>query len=233
MRRRAQEVNAKQSAPVPDTSWLVRAYVWACERLYDQLAPAYDLVSWLVSFGQWRRWQTGVWRELRGHAVLELGCGTGAVLVTGTRQGKAMTGVDRSPRILAVAMQRISTSHSEAKLIQGDGNSLPLASHSFDSVVATFPASYILQAATLAEVRRVLPSGGCFVIAGLWVEVRAGQWRPRLPVFYGKPDDAALAQILQRLADAGFDAHWVEQRHGWFTVGTLVADRGMGQDDEQ
>jgi len=30
-----------------------RLYVWATERLYQELAWAYDGVSWLVSLGHW------------------------------------------------------------------------------------------------------------------------------------------------------------------------------------
>ena len=31
---------------------LARLYLWAEDRLYYELAPAYDAVSWLVSLGQ-------------------------------------------------------------------------------------------------------------------------------------------------------------------------------------
>ena len=32
-------------------NWIGRLYLWACHRLYNEFAWAYDWVSWLVSLG--------------------------------------------------------------------------------------------------------------------------------------------------------------------------------------
>jgi len=47
------------------------------EMLYHQLAAAYDLVAWLVSFGRWYRWVEKVIPLISGRDVLEIGIGTG------------------------------------------------------------------------------------------------------------------------------------------------------------
>jgi ubiquinone/menaquinone biosynthesis C-methylase UbiE len=199
--------------------------LWACERLYDELAWFYDLVSWLVSAGHWRRWQAGIWQEVRGTRVLEAGCGTGAMVVQGAQRGLSMVGVDRSPAMLAVANKRIRQLQSDGQLLLGDGRALPLQHGSFDSVMATFPAGYILDPTTLAEMRRVLRPGGKVVILGLWVELHLGKVGRLLPLFYGRPSGESLSAIVQRVEAAGFQARWVEQRNGIFTVGVLVAER--------
>lgn len=225
MRLGFKEVNVTSPVAVPQEGWLVRLYLWLCERLYHELAWGYDLVSWAVSLGQWRQWQNGVWREVRGHVVMDLGCGTGAMIVAGVRRGLAMTGVDHSAAMLAVAQRRLTGEELESPLLRGDGRKLPLRDGAFDTVMATFPAGYILDGETLAEVRRVLAPGGRLVILGLWVQLHAG-WLARLiPLFYGRPREEHLAAIRQKVEAVGFRARWLEQRHGYFTVGMLVADR--------
>jgi SAM-dependent methyltransferase len=228
MRLRGQEVNGMTRDKVP-SKWgarlILRVYLWACERLYHELAWWYDRVSWIVSVGQWRRWQAGVWQEVHGSDVLEIGFGTGELLAQGAQQGLAIVGLDRSPVMVEVARQRATKRDAPFRATLGDGHALPFERHQFDTVMATFPAGYILDLSTLAEIRRVLRAEGRLVLLGLWVDLHLGRIGRWLPVFYGRPGDASLEAIVRRVCAAGFRARWVEQRHGQFTVGLLVADR--------
>lgn len=224
MRPRAIEVNVEPKIASRKESWSARLYLWACERLYHELAWWYDGVSWVVSGGQWRRWQAGVWEEVRGNDVLELGFGTGELLVQGARQGRMMVGIDRSPAMMEVARRRAEKAHTPVRSVLGDGRSLPFGDGVFDTALATFPAGYIFEEETLIELRRVLRSDGRFVILGLWVDLDLG-WIGRLmPIFYGRPSNAAQEAMALQVAAAGFATQWVEQRTGRFTVGVLVAD---------
>jgi SAM-dependent methyltransferase len=225
MRPGFKEVNVRGDSTVPRRGWLARVYLWTCERLYDELAWQYDVVSWLVSAGQWHRWQTGVWREVRGRDILEVGCGTGRLLQAGLAQGLKMAGVDRSPRMLAVAHRRLQQAGSACALIQGDGCALPIQDGAVDSVVATFPAAYILTPQALAEVRRVLREGGRVVILGLWVALHLRGVERMVPLFYGRPSAAALEAIKQRTEAAGFRVEWLEEQRGIVSVGLLVGER--------
>lgn len=54
-----------------------QGYYWLAERLYNELAWAYDPVSWLVSLGQWDVWRKGALDYLTGKRILEIGFGTG------------------------------------------------------------------------------------------------------------------------------------------------------------
>lgn len=225
MRRSDIEVNVEARGTVPAASWLARLYLWACNLLYSDLAWWYDRVSWLVSGGHWRRWQAGVWDEVRGNDVLEVGFGTGALLVQGAQRGYVMTGLDRSDEMQVVARHRLANAGIQARLLQGDGRALPLTTQAFDTAMATFPAGYILEGETLAEIHRVLRKEGRLVILGLWVEMHLGVLGRFLPVFYGRPSAQSLKFIAGRVEAAGFRARWVEKRDGPFTVGVLVADR--------
>lgn len=121
-------------------------------------------MAWLVSRGLWYRWAAAALPELRGR-VLELGCGTGHLQRLLAQQHPAPAlGLDASPQMLAHTQQRMRRAGHRPWLLRGVAQALPLASSSVQSVLATFPTSYILHPATLAEVRRVLANDGRLVI---------------------------------------------------------------------
>ena len=67
-----------------DQPWIVRAW-WGLvgfgfRLLYNEMAFTYDLVSWIVSLGQWRAWQRAALDHIDappGARILELAHGTG------------------------------------------------------------------------------------------------------------------------------------------------------------
>lgn len=104
---------------------------------------------------------------------------------------------------------------------------MPFADGAFDTIVSTFPAPYILAEATLGECARVLRPGGRLVIGGLWVEPQ-GNLNGLLPVFYGKPSAALVADIEAEVASAGFDVRWRPQVTRGVAVPLLVAEKARG-----
>jgi ubiquinone/menaquinone biosynthesis C-methylase UbiE len=144
---------------------LYRALIgWAFARFYREFAWTYDGVSWLVSRGLWYHWAAAALPFLRGR-VLELGCGTGHMQRVLAQQHPAPAlGLDASPQMLAHTRRRVRRSGAVPRLLRGIAQALPLASKSVQSVLATFPTSYILHPATLAEIRRVLGSDGRLVV---------------------------------------------------------------------
>lgn len=204
-------------------AWPARLYLWACDRLYRELAGTYDAVSWLVSLGAWDAWRRLALAEINGQ-VLELGYGTGALLAAMTAGGRSAVGVELSPQMQRVAAQRCAGSDGAALQIRGRAEQLPLAASSFDTIVATFPAPYILAPPTLAECRRVLRAGGRLVVAGLWVQAPRRSPLRFVPVFYGAPSPQQVDRLLGHLARAGFHARleWRRAAHG--TVAMLIAD---------
>ncbi len=114
------------------------------------------------------------WRRLltAEHArTLELGCGTGRLLVPMARAGVPMVGVDRSPEMLAHAVtrsRRLPRARRPA-LVRGDIRTLPFDDRSFGAVMAPYGLLQSLLSESdltmlLADVRRVLRPGGLFGI---------------------------------------------------------------------
>lgn len=152
-------------------SWRVRLYLWATRRLYNEFAWAYDLVSWLVSLGQWSRWRSATLQHIAGQRVLEIGFGTGELLCEMSEKGLRVTGLDPSPPMRRTAARKLRLRGLRVPLVAGVAQALPFASGVFDTVVATFPAEYILSPHTFAEAARVLVPRGLLIISGLYCRV--------------------------------------------------------------
>lgn len=138
---------------------------------WDDYAPFYD---WESAQTVQRR-DVGFWQRLAariGSPVIELGCGTGRVLLPVARTVEMVIGVDRSSEMLDLARSRLRRSRygSRVKLIRGDIRTLPvLDSAPFRLVMAPYG---ILQSLlrdrdlreTLCSVAGVLQRGGTFGI---------------------------------------------------------------------
>jgi SAM-dependent methyltransferase len=164
MSARARKAPAPRPAarsPKPDEGW----------QGWDEYAAFYD---WENARTVGRRdvafWQ-GVATRVGGR-VLELGCGTGRVLLPLARAGVSIVGIDRSTPMLARGRARLRRLRRRvsASLVRGDIRDLPFGpAATFDLVVAPYG---ILQSLvrdadlsrTLASVARVLAPGGVFGI---------------------------------------------------------------------
>jgi ubiquinone/menaquinone biosynthesis C-methylase UbiE len=102
-----------------------------------------------------------------GSRVLDLGCGTGPVLVELMRRGFECTGMDYSPDMLDFARQRIrEAGFDDSRIQQGDCRKTPFADASFDAVVCLGVISYVENyEVVLAEMRRILKPGGLLVVS--------------------------------------------------------------------
>lgn len=146
-------------------------YGWATLRLYNELAWAYDPISRFVSAGRWDVWRRFALEYVTGPRVLELGFGTGELLLAMRRQGFAAVGIDLSRPMLGVLGRKAAAQGVAVPRLLARAETLPFRSSSFDTVVSTFPAGYIVDPATMREAGRVLAPGGRLVIAALIVQV--------------------------------------------------------------
>jgi ubiquinone/menaquinone biosynthesis C-methylase UbiE len=142
-------------------------------RVYDRIARAQD----------WQRfYEDAATAELVAHAgfdsaraVVELGCGTGrfaaALLAARPPADASYVGVDLSPRMVALASERLSRWRHRATVTLVEGApAMPAA----DGAADRFVANYVFDLlgsdetrAALAEAHRVLAPGGLLCTAGL------------------------------------------------------------------
>jgi len=207
-------------------TWLARkALSISYGLLYHQLAPAYDLTSWVVSGGRWRHWQRVALADLPSGRVLEVGPGTGHLLLDLLDSGRNAYGVELSSEMLRIAGRRLRSRGYEGRLVAGDARQLPFADSAFDGMVLTFPAPF-LDARFWHEAERVLRPGGRLVLV-LGAESRHWPW------------PGALEWVLCRLAGSsdwstggemslapGLTGRLVDRPVGGGVARLLVAERG-------
>ncbi len=148
--------------------WRRKAIEWGFHLLYNQLAWSYDAVSWLASLGQWRAWQRAGLPFLPppapGRRVLELAHGPGHLLMALSAAGYTPVGVDLSPFMGRQAQRKLRQARLDVPLVRAAAQALPFAGNAFDGVLATFPAGFIAQPETAAQLWRLLRPGGRLVI---------------------------------------------------------------------
>ena len=129
--------------------------------LYHQFAFAYDFVAATVSLGQWKNWVTSILPFIAETRILEIGHGPGHLQRGLLSQGSDSVAIDESAPMGLLAKRN---TNGKATLVRALAQVLPFTDASFDTVIATFPAEYITDPHTLAEVRRCLSDGGKFIV---------------------------------------------------------------------
>lgn len=100
--------------------------------------------------------------------LLDLGCGPGACTWYMAREGFSVSGIDGSPTAIQRAATRLQAEGLTADLRVGDYTHLPWPDNHFDGVIdnVTLCCNRFAQCQqAVAEVRRVLKSGGTFLSA--------------------------------------------------------------------
>jgi len=148
-------------------------------RAWEKSAPGYDKQIALferIWFGGGREW---LGARAQGR-VLEVGIGTGRNLPHYPAD-VAVTGIELSPAMLAIAERRAAGLGRAADLHTGDAQALPFPDQAFDTVVCALSLCTIPDpAAAIGQMRRVLVPGGRLLlvdhIASTWPPIRAAQW---------------------------------------------------------
>ncbi len=211
-------VRAAQAGTLPEGPAKVRAV----ETMFDRIAPRYDLLNRVLTFGMdvgWRRRTVAALGLPRGAHVLDIACGTGDLCRELEAAGYTAVGIDRSAGMLAAA-------RTSAPLVRSDGLCLPMADGSVDGIVCGFalrnfvslgpffaecaralrphgrvallevsePANPVLRFGHNAYFGRVVP-----LVGGLLSDAAAYRYLPK-SVAYLPPEP----ELIRQLADAGF-----------------------------
>ncbi len=149
----AYETAARLAADLPtgaDKTVLVRS-------MFDAIAPRYDLVNRLMTFGLDVRWRKQSTRALGlpvGSLVVDLACGTGDFL-------KILRSAGFRPLGLDLSWGMLGANHTGEPLVQADGAWLPLTSGSIDGITCGYALRNFTDLATVFdEFGRVVRPGG-------------------------------------------------------------------------
>jgi demethylmenaquinone methyltransferase / 2-methoxy-6-polyprenyl-1,4-benzoquinol methylase len=131
--------------------------VSSVDAMFDRIAPRYDLVNRVMTFGLDVRWRRQTVRSLglpSGSVVLDVACGTGDLCRELARQGLAPIGADRSAGMLAAH-------RSGAPVMRSDALTMPVRSESVDGLVCGFALrNFVELGPFLTETFRIVRPGG-------------------------------------------------------------------------
>ncbi|HTY82312.1 MAG TPA: ubiquinone/menaquinone biosynthesis methyltransferase [Dehalococcoidales bacterium] len=145
--------------------------------MFNKVPPRYDLINHIITLGQDKRWRKAaakVCLEGNPEQLLDLGCGTGDLTIEIALQAKStpeITGLDYAQPMLAIARAKAEKKGVKDKVtfIHGDATKIPYSDGYFGCVGISFAFRNLTYLnphweVHLAEVYRVLKSGGRFVI---------------------------------------------------------------------
>jgi ubiquinone/menaquinone biosynthesis C-methylase UbiE len=214
-----------QSPGVLRVTWLVKAYLWATELLYGPFAWAYDAVAWLVSFGFWSRWRLDALAFLKPGSVLEIGFGTGKLLIALAESGLDVTGLELSPQMHRVTARKLNKRERFIKCVRASAKAIPFTSEAFDNIISTFPSNYILADEVLCQIRRVLDRQGRCIVLGLGVQFTSGIKRRLTNLWMGSAMDEVIQHFIQSAQKAGFSATRVDHQTQAYLLPVLILER--------
>jgi demethylmenaquinone methyltransferase/2-methoxy-6-polyprenyl-1,4-benzoquinol methylase len=129
----------------------------AVRDMFDTIAPRYDLVNRVMTFGMDRGWRRAAVRSLTlepGASVVDVACGTGDLCGDLSRAGYAPVGIDLSGGMLHHA-------RTPAPLVHGDALRMPLRPGSVDGAVSGFALrNFVALGPLFQELARVVRPGG-------------------------------------------------------------------------
>jgi len=192
--------------------------------LFGEIAPRYDLINDLQSFGLHRAWKRKL-VELSavrlGMTALDVCCGTGDIAFALCARGAQVAGLDFSAPMLRVAAAR---KEGVVSFMQGDALQLPFPDNTFDAVTVGYGLRNLASwQRGLDEMWRVAKPGGRLLVLefgkppnAIWRALYFGYLRGAVPIFgrlfcNNAPAYAYIYESLQHYAGQGGVADCMRQ----------------------
>ena len=125
-------------------------------KMFDRIAPRYDLLNRLITFGLDTKWRKKTVKHIDSHSggkILDVACGTGDLCDSLHKAGMKAIGMDFSRGML-------NSFNSNAPLINGDALKIPIHDSSVDEVTCGFALRNFLEINPfLNEFARILKPG--------------------------------------------------------------------------
>ena len=143
------------------------------QQMFGAIAPRYDFLNRLLSFGIDRRWRTKAVRLLKyreGSRILDVATGTGDValeIALRTPASVRITGADFCKEMVDLGAEKVAASpySDRIDLKVAPCEDLPFANDTFDSITIAFGIRNVVDRKLgLAEMWRVLRPGGRMII---------------------------------------------------------------------
>lgn len=142
------------------------------EAMFDAIAPRYDLLNRVLSFGidvWWRKRAVALLKEENPRRILDVATGTAdlALEAQQTLEPEKVVGVDISEEMLAFGRKKIAARGLSDRVVlrTGDAQKLPFSDNQFDAALVAFGVrNFEDLGAGLADMRRVLRPGGSLVV---------------------------------------------------------------------
>jgi ubiquinone/menaquinone biosynthesis C-methylase UbiE len=195
--------------------------------------------------GRLRRWMLDLAGLKAGDKILDVGCGTGSLLLLAAERvgpSGALCGIEPSAEMAAHARRKADARDVRLEIVESSADNLPYPPESFDVVFCTLVLHHLpapMREAAIRGMRRVLRPGGRVVLAELqrprsWVGAFADSLALAAALHGLRPgaEPSRVLDIEPLMAELGFDA--VGRRpFGSGSVEALVGrlDAGKRADD--
>jgi len=204
---------------------IIKPYLKATELLYHQFAWAYDFVAWVVSFGYWSRWRLDALNYLKAGSILEIGFGTGSLLIAMKAHGYNVIGLERSPDMQQVTNRKLRRKGLCIKRVSAAAQAIPFLDGCFTNVLSTFPAKYILSEGTLREIRRVLENKGRLVVTGISVSFKRGLKRWFTRFFLEDAGNVFTRHLAEKAEGLGFQSSMIKYETKTYILPVLILEK--------
>jgi ubiquinone/menaquinone biosynthesis C-methylase UbiE len=174
----------------------------------DLFLPLYDPIVSLMGFDRGRQELISGANLSGGQRVLDIGCGTGALVVMLKRQYPSVdvVGLDPDPKALRRARVKATRARFSVQLDQAFADELPYKDNSFDRVLSSFMFHHLKEderQKMLREVLRVLKPGGSFHLVDFVMDHGPHGFFNRLFHSHASMKDNSDERILDLMNRAG------------------------------